>query len=70
MSQRTPTPYKIKVNNCKLIDFGDKNRVISTTFNSAILKFSEKFEYPFPHGFIFGNMFPENLGFDAVPIKR
>ena len=63
-----PAIYKIKVNNCKLIDFGDKNRVISTNFNSTILKFSEKFVHPFSHVFIFGNMLPESHGFDAVPV--
>ena len=66
----TPTPYKIKVNNSKLIDFGDKNWVILTTFNCMILKFSEKFDNPFSHVFIFGNMFPESHGFDAVPVAR
>ena len=28
-----------------MIDFGDKNRVISTNFNWTILKFSEKFDH-------------------------
>ena len=31
-----------------------------------ILKFSEKFVHQFSHVFIFGNMFPERHGFDAV----
>ena len=43
-----------------MIDFGDKNRVISTTFNFMILKFSEIFDPPFSHVFIFGNMLPES----------
>ena len=65
-----PTPYKIKVNNCKLIDFGGKSRVISTNFNCTILKFSGKFDHPFSHVFIFGSMLPESRGFDAVPVTR
>ena len=32
------------------------------------LKFSEKFDHPFSHVFIFRNMFPESHGFVAVPV--
>ena len=34
----------------------------------AWIKFSEKFDHPFSHVFIFGNMFPESRGFVAVPV--
>ena len=30
----------------------------------------EKFDQPFPHVFIFGNLFPDSHGFDAVPVKQ
>ena len=46
-SQRTSKSYKIKENNCKLIDFGDKIRVNSSNFNATIFKFSKKFENQF-----------------------
>ena len=29
---------------------------------------SEKFNHPFSHVFIFGNMFPESHGFVAMPV--
>ena len=66
----TPNTVQIEVKNCKLIDFVDKNRVISTTFNYTILKFSEKLDAPFSHVLEFGNMFPETHGFDSVPVTR
>ena len=53
-----------------MINGGNKNRVISTNFNSTILKFSEKFEHLFSYVFIFGNMLPKSHGFDAVPVTR
>ena len=63
-SQRTPTPYKIKVNNCKFIDLVIRsNQVNSNNFNATIFKYSEKFEHPFSHVFMFGNMFAESRGF-------
>ena len=65
-----PTPCKIEVNNCELIDFGDKNRVNSSNSNATILKFAEKFDHPFSHVFIFGNMFPASHGFVAVSVTR
>ena len=53
----------------KQIDiFGDNNRVNSSNFNATILKFSEKFDHPFSHVFIFGNLFPESHGFVAMPV--
>ena len=33
------------------------------------LKFPEKFDHPFSHVFIFGNMFPECHGFVAMPLQ-
>ena len=42
--------------------------VNSSNFNATNLKISEKFDHPFSHLFIFGDMFPESHGFDAVPI--
>ena len=68
-SQRTPNTDKIKVNN-SIDRYGDKNRVNSSNFNATILKFSVKFDHPFSHVFIFGNMFPESHGFVAVPVTR
>ena len=35
----------------------------ASNFYSMMLKFSEKFGYPFSDVFIFGNMFPESHGF-------
>ena len=43
---------------------------MSTTFDCTILKFSEKFDHPFSHVFIFGNMLPDSHGFDNVPVTR
>ena len=34
------------------------------------LKFSMKFDHPFSHVFIFGNMFPESHGFVTVPVTN
>ena len=50
--------------------FGDKSRVNSSNFKATILKFSEKFDNPFLHVFIFGNMFPASQGFVDVPVTR
>ena len=44
------------------------NRVNSSNFNATILKYSEKFHYPFLHGFIFGNLFPESDRFVTTPV--
>ena len=33
-----------------------------------ILKVSEKFDHPFLHVSIFGNIFPESYGFVAMPV--
>ena len=51
----------------KIDRYGDKNRDNSSNFYPTILKFSEKFDHPFSHVFIFGNMIPEIHGFhDSV----
>ena len=67
LSQRTTPPYKINVKNCKFIDLVIRIEV-TRNFNATILKFSEKFDHPFSHVFIFGNMFPESHGFIAMPV--
>ena len=62
-----PTPHKIKVKNCKLIELvSDKNRVNSCNFNTKILKFSEKFDYQVARLFLFGNMLPQSHDFVAM----
>ena len=33
-----------------------------------VTKFSENFDNPFSHVFIFGNMLPESYGFVAMPV--
>ena len=35
---------------------------------SPRLRFSEKNDHPFPHVFIFGNLFPESHSFVAMPV--
>ena len=64
------TPYKIKVFNCELLDFGDKNWVNSNNFNVSIFKFPEKFDHLFSHVFLLGNMFSESHGSVAVSVTR
>ena len=68
-SQRTPTPYKIKVNNCKFIEL-TMGIELTGNFKATILKFFEKFDYAFSHVFIFGNMFLESHCFVAMPVTR
>ena len=63
-SQRIPTPYKIKVNNCKLIDLV----IILEQFNATILNCFEKFDHPFSHVFLLSNVYPESHGFVAMPV--
>ena len=65
--QRTPKPYNIKENNY-IYRFGDKNLVTSSNFNATILEFSEKFDLPFSHDFIFANIFPERHGFVVMRV--
>ena len=73
ISQRTPNAIQ---NYSKLIDFVidfDRlidfvNRVNSININATIFKFSEKFEPPLSHVFIFGNMFPDSHDFVTVPV--
>ena len=59
LSQQTQQRTKLM----KIYWFGDKNRANSSNFNAMILKLSEKFDHPFLHLFIFGNMFPESRFF-------
>ena len=66
LPHRTHTQYKIKVNNCKLIDL--VIRINWSNFNAGILKFSEKFDDPFSQFFLFVNMFLESHGFVAMPV--
>ena len=40
-----------------------------SNFNAMSFKFSEKFDHPFSHVYIFGNMFPESPDFVAIPIR-
>ena len=64
LSQQIPTLYKIKVNDI----FGNKNQVNLRNFNAMILNLFLKFNHPFSHVFIFGNMFPESYSFIAMPV--
>ena len=40
--------------------------VNSSNFNAMTLNFSAKFDHPFSHVFILGNMFPESHGLVAM----
>ena len=42
--------------------------IMSSNFIATNLKFAEKFDHPFSHVFIFGNMFRESRGFVAMPL--
>ena len=44
------------------IEFNSINLITTT------LRFSEKFNHPFSHVFIFGNLLSESHGFVAVPV--
>ena len=46
--------------------FGNANVIDYTNFNATTLKVSKKFDLSFPHIFIFGNIFAQGHGFDAV----
>ena len=46
-SQLTPTPYKIKINNCKLIDLVIRIELIRATLMPRLANFSEKFDHSF-----------------------
>ena len=54
--------------NTEIDRFGDTNLVNSSNFNAMVLKFSEEFDHPFSHIFIFGNTFPESHGFVALSV--
>ena len=44
--------------------FGRTNRINSVNFNATSLKLDEKFDHPFSHVFIFGNIIAQGHGFD------
>ena len=72
-SQRTPTPYKIKANDCKLVDLVIRIELIRAILMqrfSNFLRKSIKYDHPFLHVFIFGNMFPVSHGFVAMPVTN
>ena len=48
--------------------FCDNNRVNWSNFNAVTLRFSKKFDHPFSHVSIFGNMFPNSHGFVDMPV--
>ena len=55
----------------KSIDrFGHANSLNSSNFNDTTLRFAEKFDHPFSHVFIFGNIFRESHGFILVPVTN
>ena len=62
------TPYKIQVNNCKLVDLVIRIELNSSNINDTMFKIVEKFAHSFSNVFIFGNMFPESQGFVAMTI--
>ena len=41
---------------------------LTVNFNATTLKLSEIFDHPFSHLFIFGNIFAQGHGFDAVTV--
>ena len=53
-------------NSSKLIDLVRRNH--SSDFVTTTVRFSEKFDHPFSHVFILGNMLPESHGFVAMPV--
>ena len=49
---------------------GNANRINSVNFNATTVKLVEKFDNSFSHIFIFGNIFAQGNGFDAVTVKH
>ena len=64
-SQRTHKTVQNLSKELLIDEFGDKNRVNSSNFNATILKFSEKFDHPFSHVLISGNIFSKELLFSC-----
>ena len=67
-SQRTSTPYKIKVNNCKLIDLVIRIELTRAILMPRVSNFLKSLIISFSNVFIFGNMFPESHGFVTMPV--
>ena len=70
-SQFNGPQHRTKIN--RIVRFGgfsDKNRVNSSNYYDTIFKYFEKFNHPFSHMFIFGNMFPESHGFVSIQVTR
>ena len=65
-SQWTSTPYKIKVNNDKLINLVIRIQLTLVILMPRFSNFLEKSDHQFSHVFIFINMFPETHGFVAM----
>ena len=52
------------------IEENDKqNRINSVNFNATTLKLGEKFDHPFSHLFVYGYIFAQGHGFDAMAVK-
>ena len=45
-----------------------RTELAGAIFNDTTLKFTEQYDHPFSHVFIFGNMFRESHGFISVPV--
>ena len=50
--------------------FGEVNGVNSSNFNATTIRFSEKFDHPFSHIFIFSNMISESHGLIATKLYQ
>ena len=66
-SQRTKTPYKIEVNNSKLVELVMRIELTLAILMPRFSNFLKKFDHPFPHVFTFGNIFLESDGFVTMP---
>ena len=67
---RPPAPYKIKVNNWKLIDLVIRIELTWVILMPRFSNFLRNLAIHFLHVFIFGNMFPESCIFVAVLVTR
>ena len=67
-SQRTPKPYKNKLNNCKLIDLVIRIELTRAILVLRFLNFMKNSIVHFRMFFIFGNIFSESHGFVAMPV--
>ena len=48
--------------------FGNSDRINSVNINATTLKLADKFDHPLKHLFIFGNIFAQGHGFDAMTV--